>query len=308
VSAEQVAFIGVGTMGAAMARRLLSNGSTVVVCDPSAAACDAMRQAGAAVATTPAEAGADVEVALLSLPGPEEVEQVVTGADGLLTAGQPPSTIVDFSTNAPTVVVELRAACAERGVTFVDAPVSGGLVKAETGELAIMVGAEPHEFEAITPLLTVVGSNLFHVGPSGSGTVAKLVNNQLFLAAAVAVQEAYLTGAALGMDPNDLHPIIAASSGGVYAKLAPLLLGRRFDDVIFRLDIAAKDLALAVEAANRAGVSVPTTTAAAGVYADAVDAGSGDQAFHATLAELERQVDGAAAGIEVPPLVRKPRR
>ena len=125
---------------------------------------------------------------------------------------------------------------------------------------------------------------MFHVGPAGAGTVAKLVNNQLFLAAAVLVQEAYVLGAAAGLDPAALHRIIRASSGGPYAALAPLLLGRDFDDVIFRLDIATKDLTLAVEAAGVHGVDAPVSAAALDVYRDALDEGLGGQAFHATLA------------------------
>jgi 3-hydroxyisobutyrate dehydrogenase-like beta-hydroxyacid dehydrogenase len=109
-------------------------------------------------------------------------------------------------------------------------------------------------------------------------------------------------GAAAGVAPADLHRIIRASSAGPYAALAPLLLGRGFDDVIFRLDIATKDLTLAVESADVHGVGVPVTAAALTVYRDAVDAGFGEQAFHATLRLIERR-----AGLELPPLRREPR-
>src|SRR4051794_40546153 len=120
-----------------------------------------------------------------------------------------------------------------------------------------MAGGTDADLAAVEPLLQCFSAQVFHVGPPGAGTVAKLVNNQLFLAASVLVQEAYVLGAAAGLDPSELHRIIRASSGGPYAALAPLLLGRDFEDVIFRLDIATKDLALAVEAADANGVSAP---------------------------------------------------
>ncbi len=116
------------------------------------------------------------------------------------------------------------------------------------------------------------------------------------------VQETYVLAAALGMSPTDLHRIVAASSAGPYAKLAPLLLSRDFDEVIFRLDIAAKDVGLAIETAAAAGVDVPLTRAAGEVYDAAISAGDGELVFHATLRELERR-----AGIQLDPLRRPPR-
>ena len=164
------------------------------------------------------------------------------------------------------------------------------------------IGGGNDDVAAVEPLLRCFAGQILHVGSCGSGTVAKLVNNQLFLAAAVLVQEAFVLGAAAGIEPAALHPILRACSAGPYAALAPLLLGRAFDDVIFRLDIAAKDLSLAVAAAHAHGVDVPTTTAALGVYRAAADAGMGSRAFHATLQQLER-----SAGVELPPLTRAPR-
>ena len=151
------------------------------------------------------------------------------------------------------------------------------------------------------PLVDCFAAQVFHVGPPGAGTVAKLVNNQLFLAAAVLVQEAYLLGAAAGLDPATVHGIVRASSAGPYATMAPLLLGRQFDDVLFRLDIAAKDLTLAVATAEAHGVDVPASAAALGVYRAALEQGLGDRAFHATLLALEER-----SGVTLPPLTRRP--
>lgn len=298
----RVGFVGTGTMGRPMAANVIRSGHEVVVHDAVAGATAPLVELGARVAGSAATAAEGADAVLLSLPGPTEIRAAVLGDEGVLAAERPAPFVVDLSTNSPGVVAELTRACAERGTTFVDAPVSGGVARAETGTLAVLVGASPDVFEAIGPLLEAIGRDVLHVGPSGAGTIAKLVNNQLFLAGAVAVQEAYVLGAKLGMDPTSLHRIVAASSAAPYAKLAPLLLGREFDDVIFRLDIAAKDLRLAVESAKEAGVDVPLTEAAAAVYDASADHGDSTLVFHATLRELERR-----AGIELPPLRRPDR-
>ena len=295
-----VGFVGVGTMGAPMARHLVAAGHDVRAFDRVAAAV-----AGVAGATGVASAAAAADGAacvFLSLPAPADVEAAVVGAGGVLAAAHPPAHVVDLSTSSPDVVRRLHERCAEAGVGFVDAPVSGGRVKAESGDLSVMAGGDDADVAAVEPLLQAFAAQVFHVGPAGAGTVAKLVNNQLFLAAAVLVQEAYVLGAAAGLDPVALHRIVRASSGGPYAALAPLLLGRDFDDVIFRLDIATKDLALAVEAAGVHGVDAPVSAAALDVYRAALDEGLGAQAFHATLQHVER-----SAGITLPALTRAPR-
>lgn len=298
-----VGFVGIGTMGAPMARHLIAAGHDVRLFDVHAPAAEAVGAAGGTVAGSAAEAADGTEAVFLSLPGPAEIVAAVIGEDGVLSASAVPDHVVDLSTNAVDVVATLRAAGADHGVAFLDAPVSGGVVAADAGTLTVMIGGTDDEVAAVTPLLESFARTVLHVGPSGSGAIAKLVNNQIFLAAGTVLQEAYVTGAALGMEPADVHRIVSASSGGPYAKLAPLMLGRTFDDVIFRMDIAAKDLELAAASAEAAGADVPLTRAAIGVYQSAIEAGLGDKAFHATLLELESR-----AGVELAKLERPPRR
>lgn len=295
-----IGFVGIGTMGAPVARRLVAAGHAVAVFDRRADAMAAIEGATPAASATDAASGA--ECVLLSLPGPADVEAAVGGPDGVLAADPLPARVVDLSTSSPDVTRRLHERCAAHGVGFVDAPVSGGRAKAVVGELSVMAGGDGADVRAVEPLLQTFATHVFHVGPPGAGTVAKLVNNQLFLAAAVLVQEAYVLGAAAGLDPATLHRIVRASSAGPYAVLAPLLLGREFDDVIFRLDIATKDLTLAVGAAAEHGVEVPVSAAALEVYRAALADGLGDKAFHATLEHVER-----VAGLTLPPLTRVPR-
>lgn len=298
----RVGFVGTGTMGRPMATNVLRAGHDLRVHDVVPGATAALVELGAVDAASPAETSAGADIVLLSLPGPAEIRDAMLGPRGVLAADPRPAVVVDLSTNSPGTVAELAQRCADGGVTFVDAPVSGGVARAETGSLTVLVGADPDGFDTVQPVLAAIGSDVVHVGPTGAGTIAKIVNNQLFLAGAVAVQEAYVLGAKLGMAPTDLHRVIAASSAAPYAKLAPLLVGRAFDDVIFRLDIAAKDLRLAVDCATEAGVDVPVTSAAADVFAAAVDHGDARLVFHATLRELERR-----AQVELPPLHRPDR-
>jgi 3-hydroxyisobutyrate dehydrogenase-like beta-hydroxyacid dehydrogenase len=295
-----IGFVGVGTMGAPIARHLVAAGHDVRVFDRREEAMASV--VGATPVDSAAAAAAGADCVFLSLPAPPDVEAAVVGTDGVL-AGEPrPAFVVDLSTSSPDVVRRLHERCAAAGVGFVDAPVSGGRVKAESGELSVLAGGDDADVSAVEPLLQVFAAQVFHVGPAGAGTVAKLVNNQLFLAAAVLVQEAYVLGAAAGLEPAALHRIVRASSGGPYAALAPLLLGRDFDDVIFRLDIATKDLALAVETAGVHGVDAPVSAAALDVYRAALAEGLGAQAFHATLQHVER-----SAGMTLPALTRAPR-
>ncbi len=294
------ALVGTGTMGTPMGLQVLAGGHSLSIYDANPEAVTTLVASGARLHSDAASAAHGANVVVLSLPGPAEVVDAVTGQRGVLAATSLPQIVADLSTTDVATVRRLYDRCADAGVAFLDAPVSGGVVKARTGSLTVLVGGEAAALEAARPVLDCVGATILHVGPSGAGAIAKIVNNQLFLAAGIAVQEAYVLGAALGMAPADLHTVVNASSAKPYATLAPLLLGRRFDDVIFRLDIAAKDLALAVDSAAAAGVDVPLTAAAAALYADAAAGGDGAMAFHATLRELERR-----AGIELDALARR---
>lgn len=295
----RVGFVGLGTMGRPIASHLRRAGHEVTVWDVAASAVDSLVAEGAAPATDIAGLAAASDVAFLSLPGPADVDEVV---DALLPALRPGSVIVDLSTNSVDGVRAAAERCAAAGVAFVDAPVSGGKAGAEAGTLSVMVGAEPEVFASVEPLLRVFGATVFHVGPSGAGALAKLVNNQIFLCACVLVQEGFVLGAKAGMDPTALLDILKASSAAGVLGSAPFFLGRNFEDAVFRLSIAEKDVAVALESARSLGVAMPTTTAAHGVYRAAVDDGLGDKVFTATLLALE-----SWAGVEVPPLRRRPK-
>jgi 3-hydroxyisobutyrate dehydrogenase-like beta-hydroxyacid dehydrogenase len=279
--------IGLGAMGAPICRRLMAAGREMVVHDVVPAARSAWEAEGARFAASPAEVADAARIVLLSLPGPAEVEAVTVGPGGLLAAARPGDVIVDLSTNAYATVRSLSEATAKVGVHFVDAPVSGGVAGAVKGRLAVMAGGEAAVIARIEPILPAFSARVFHAGPAGMGTMAKLVNNQIFLTASTAVQEGFVLAAKAGFDSAQLLEILKASSAGGYVGMAPLFLNRAFDEVMFRLGLAHKDLTLALKSADDLGVPMPQTMAALATYQDAIDKGLGDKVFYATLAALE---------------------
>jgi 3-hydroxyisobutyrate dehydrogenase-like beta-hydroxyacid dehydrogenase len=299
--AKTAGFVGLGTMGRPIARHLIAAGHPLVVFDIAGDAGGEWAAEGARFAGGPAEVAEAASVVFLSLPGPPQVEAVVRGAGGLMERARAGDVIVDLSTNAFATVKQLAAETATAGVAFVDAPVSGGVVGAVKGTLAVMAGGEAAAVERVSPLLQAFAAKVFHPGPAGMGTIAKLVNNQIFLTASAAVQEGFVLAAKAGLDANVLMEILKASSAAGYVGMAPLFLGRRFDNVTFKLALAAKDLDVALQSAQALGVPMPASEGAATTYHGALEKGLGEQVFFATLRALEMD-----AGVEVAPLA-KPR-
>lgn len=293
---SSLGFIGVGTIGGPMAARLVGAGHALVVHDLAADAIARLVAAGARAADSVTALAQACEVVFLSLPGPPQVAAVM---DALLAAPGAVRTVVDLSTNALALNRELAARAAAQGIAYLDAPVSGGKVAAKDGTLAVMVGGDEAAFAAAKPLIECFAKHIFHLGASGAGTLAKLVNNQIFLCASVLIQEGFVMGAKAGMDPSTLLEVLKVSSAGSLVARAPLLLARRFEQDIFALSIAAKDVTLALESGAAVGASMPATAAALGVYQQALAQGLGHEDFYATVKVLEQQ-----AGIELPPLAR----
>ena len=157
-----------------------------------------------------------------------------------------------------------------------------------------MASGDRAAYDAVRPLLDAFASNVFYLGASGRGTIAKLVNNLIFLAGALVVQEGFVLAAKAGLGARELLPIVNASSAKLYAGMAPLFFGRNFEMALFKLGIAEKDVALALESARELAAPLPLAEAAAQTYRRAVEEGRADQVFFATLETLER-----AAGVEV---------
>ena len=292
-----IGFIGTGTMGAPMARRLIDAGHALVVCDLRAEATRPLAEAGAEVAPSPREVAARCRVVMSSLPGPAQIESAVRGADGLLAGARPGDVHVDLSTSSWEMVQRIAALERESAVHFVDAPVSGGAVGAVQGTLSVMASGDPEALARVEPLLLAFAKQVFALGASGTGTLVKLINNAIFLCAGLLAQEGFVLGARAGLDPKRLLEVLKASSGGMYAGLAETTLARHFERSFFSLALAEKDVALALDSARALAVPMPVTSAAHQTYLGALAQGLGAQVFFATLQVLER-----AAGVEVPAL------
>jgi len=290
----KLGFIGTGTMGNPIAVRLLEAGHELVVSDAARAATANLEQRGARRVASPREVAQECEVVFTSLPGPAQVRAVVEGADGLLSAKRPGLVHVDLSTSSFDAVQSLCALEAAAGVALIDAPVSGGAHGAAQGTLAVMASGDRAAYDAVRPLFDAFASNVFYLGESGRGTIAKLVNNLIFLSGALVVQEGFVLAAKAGLGARELLPIINASSARLYSGMAPLFFARNFEMTLFKLGIAEKDVALALESARELAAPLPLSEAAGETYRRAVDEGRAEQVFFATLATLER-----AAGVEV---------
>jgi 3-hydroxyisobutyrate dehydrogenase len=290
---KRVAVIGLGTMGLPMARNLLAAGHEVVGVD-----IDPRRGAelGAETAAVPAEAAAATEVALLSLSAPTAVEEVVLGVEGLRAGAQPGFTVVDMSTGPPALARKLAEDLAQAGMASLDAPVSGGPRGAEAAKLTIMVGGDAEVFESQRPLLSVLGSMVMHVGPSGTGQAVKLCNNLMAGATMVAVAEAAATAVREGIDPAVFYDLVTRSTGD------SRVLRTRFPvagasaehpasndwEPLFSLDLMAKDLDLVLELAAAHGVDASVAAKSRERYREAQEQGAGGLDYSAVYTVLDR--------------------
>lgn len=297
-----IGFIGTGTIGGPMAMRILEQQHGLSVFDTNADALLPLIERGATKETDVAAIAASCSTVFLSLPGPAQIESVVLGAGGLLENLQPQSTIVDLSTNSVSLNRKVAKLTAAKEIHYLDAPVSGGKRAAIKGTLAVMIGGDETAFNRARPFIECFGDKLFYMGPSGSGTLTKLVNNQIFLSTSVLIQEGFVMGVKAGMDPSALLEVIKASSAGPLMANAPLVLSQKFDLDVFSLAIAAKDVGVALESADDLGAAMPMTKAAHGVYRDALAAGLGNEDFFATSKVL-----AATAGVEMPALRKSPK-
>jgi 3-hydroxyisobutyrate dehydrogenase len=266
----KIGFIGTGAMGRPMLANLVKKGHTVSAHDVAETALDGAVRAGAARAASAAAAARDAELVITMLPSSSHAELAYLGAGGVLESVARGRLCLDMSTIDPSVSRRIAEAVTARGSRFLDAPVSGGVPRAEDGTLAIMVGGDARDFEEARPVLAAMGANIIHVGPVGSGEVAKLCNNLIAGVAAVAVSEAFRIAEGFGVDPKVLTDVISKSSGNTWVMEhmhpVPGLVGKapssRDYAPGFTTDLMAKDLGLAVNAARELRVPVVVAPAA----------------------------------------------
>ena len=280
-----VGVLGLGAMGRAIAARLLGAGHDVRVWNRTPGRDDELVAAGARRSTTPADAVREADVVITMVTDPPALEAVLFGPDGAAPAIPDSATLIDMSTVGPTEISSVVERVAP--VAVLDAPVLGSVPSVESGSLVILAGGDHAVFERHTELLSLLGT-LIYVGPSGSGAWLKLVNNAAGTAALVAVGEllALTDRAEIDLDVA-LDSLAAGPLASLIERWRPRLTGEDHASY-FRLALARKDLALAVEEAERAGTELTVAEAAAARCDEAIEDGLGDQDFGAIVPFLRR--------------------
>jgi len=252
--------------------------------------------AGARWASTPKELAEASQVVITSLPGPQEVDEVVLGREGVLEGLAPSGCLVDMTTSKPSSIRKIGIAAADRGVDVLDAPVAGGIRGARKATLTIMVGGSEAAFAVCEPILKAMGDKVFLVGGLGAGHTAKLVNNMMTIGNALIAMEAMVVGAKGGVDVNKLLEVADAGTGASYSLnlFRYVIFKGAFEPAKFALHLAAKDLRIACEYAAELGVPLDLVREASRALAGAEERGLGDKDWSSYITMLEE-----AAGVEV---------
>ena len=284
----RIGFIGLGVMGGRMAATLARAGHPLAVHDIEPTKVGALTADGLTACTSPKQVAERSEIVFSSLPLPATVRSVFLGADGVLEGARPGMVLVDTSTVDPETTRVVSAAAAARGVHHLDAPVSGGWREAETGALVIIAGGDREAFDRVRDVLAVLGPAVHYAGPSGAGNVVKLVNNVMSMGNVRVAAEAFVRGVRAGMEPQRLLEILRTSAGRSYhfEKRFPNILARNFAPG-FTVDLARKDLGLAVDMARSHDVPVPATSLLHQLYNACAALGEGPSDFAAIIKLFE---------------------
>lgn len=294
----QIAFIGLGNMGAPMAINLQKAGHSVKAFDLSKDACERVKAEGAQVATSAEDAVQGAEVVVTMLPASQHVEGLFLGSNGkagLLSTIAKGALIIDSSTIAGATSQKVAKAAEAAGIAFIDAPVSGGTGGAIAGTLTFMVGGSDANLERARPLLEKMGKNIFHAGDVGAGQTAKICNNMLLGILMIGTSEAIAMGVANGLDPKVLSEIMRRSSGGNWALevynpfpgVQEASAATRGYTGGFGTDLMLKDLGLAQECAMSVKASTPLGGMARAIYAAHSIGGHGGEDFSSIIKMLQ---------------------
>ena len=290
--AGKVGFIGLGAMGGPIARNLIKADVPLVVHD-----IDASKTAklNAEVASSAKDVASKTERTILIVETTDQAQSVIAGADGIIQSAKPGHIVVCMSTIDPFAARALAETLKAKGIAMIDAPVSGGTVRAQSGELSVIVGGDAAVVAKCKDLFDIMGSKTFHVGPLGHGLAMKLVNNMLVQVNMVAVAEALVLGVKAGLDPKTIYEVIRVSSGtsSAFERGAARMLARDFSPA-GTVDISFKDQELETAFAKQLGAPLLLANVSQQVYQMARAAGLGKQDGTAIIQVLER-----LAGVKV---------
>ena len=289
-SPRRVAFFGLGIMGRPMAENLRAAGFDVVAWNRTRAKAE---EFGGEVAATPAEAAAAAGVVISMVPDVPEVEEVLLGENGAVEGLSEGGLCIDMSTISPTASRAIAGRLAERGIAFLDAPVTGSRPKAEDGTLTIMVGGDAEQLERARPLFEAMGQRVVHVGPTGHGEMAKLINNTVGAINAAALGEGFVLARAFGLNLDALRQVIGSGSGS--SAMLELKAGAMIDhdfEPVFKLEHMLKDVRHCLDEARALGVRLELAGAAERLYGEADERGLGGSDFSAVIEVAEAAARG----------------
>lgn len=284
-----VAFIGMGTMGAAMALNILKAGHPVTVHNRSRDREEPVARAGARRAASPKEAAREAQIVIICVSDTPDVEAVVLGENGIIQGAKAGTIVVDMSTISPAATRRMADQLAEKGIRMLDAPVSGGSEGAQKGTLTIMVGGEAEAVTQAMPVLSAMGKSITHVGPCGAGQLTKAINQVIISGVYLAVAE----GMALGLKAGvDMEKVVQALAGGAAGSW---VLNYRAANMIkneyplgFRVRLHRKDLAIAMETARELGVFLPATALVEQIENGLIATGFGDEDVSAVARTIRK--------------------
>jgi 3-hydroxyisobutyrate dehydrogenase len=289
---ERVGFVGLGTMGAAMAASVARAGFPLTVWNRTKSRCTALAELGASVATSPRDVGSASDVVITCLPDAPEVSEVLFGKNGLAEGLGPGTLFIDCSTISPLSTREFAARLGERGVAMLDAPVSGGSEGAKAATLTIMVGGEEEHVERARKLFEAMGKTVTHMGPIGSGQITKAVNQVILCGTYLGVAEGVVLALKSGLDARLVVSSLLDGAGGSW--VLKNRSGRMIDDdypLGFKIALHRKDLAIAQELCRAVGAVLPVAALAATFEDGLIATGHGDD-DNAALARIIRVASG----------------
>jgi len=257
-----IGFIGLGIMGKPMSKNLIKSGYPLIVLDRNESAVAEVVAAGAKRAASPKEIAAHSDIIITMLPNSPHVKEVILGENGVIEGAKPDAIVVDMSSIAPLVSREVGDKLSEKGILFLDAPVSGGEPKAIDGTLSVMVGGQQAVFDKCAPVLKAMAGSVVLAGDVGAGNVTKLANQIIVAINIAAMSEAMVLASKAGVEPELVYQAIRGGLAGstVLDAKAPLVMDRKFDPG-FRINLHIKDLQNVLETSHEIGVPLPLTSA-----------------------------------------------
>jgi 3-hydroxyisobutyrate dehydrogenase len=273
----RIAFLGLGTMGAAMAANIARSGFAVAAWNRTAGRAAELADLGVTMADTPADAVADAPIVVICVSDTPDVEAILFGPDGVVEGARPGTLVIDCSTIAPSGSWDFAARLAERGLRMVDAPVSGGSEGARNATLTIFVGGEAADVEHARPVLTAIGRTITHVGPIGAGQAVKAVNQVILAGTYLGVAEGIVLAIKAGLDVEQV--VAALGEGAAASWVLANRSGRMLDNdypLGFKVALHRKDLGIALDLAAQLGAVLPVSALAAQLETGLVAAGHAD--------------------------------